>query len=226
VSQTGVVAWLAIKELWISFRLLALLAIYVGVGAFLALVPSPPATVFERLALGLGAAAVIGTVIAAEALSTERVLGRAAWLVTRSISRGTLLVGWFLALAGVSLVGVGAAAGLTWIAVAAAARIAPEAYASVVGGVAATSLAGMAIGLVVGTLLRPRPAAAAALVVGVAAVGASVLLPGAGLPVAALAELTAVDRPIAAGLRGAGTFLAASAVALALARVALGRIEL
>ena len=55
MSQTGVVTRLALRELWISFRLLALLAVYVGAGAFVALLPAPMATVLVRLAIGVAA---------------------------------------------------------------------------------------------------------------------------------------------------------------------------
>jgi ABC-type transport system involved in multi-copper enzyme maturation permease subunit len=228
VSQTAVVARLAVRELWISFRLLLLLAAYVAVGAFVALVPAQAATAFGRLAIGLTAAAILGAAVAGESISTERAQGRAAWLVTRSISRGTLLIGWFVALAGVSLVGIGAAGLPAWIAVAGSLPVVePAAFVAVMAGVAATSLAGLAVGLLVGTLLRPRAAAAAALAIGVAVVGAgTVLLPSGSLPATALAGLVDLDRPIAAGLRGAGAALATAALVLVLARLALGRVDL
>jgi hypothetical protein len=228
VSQTGVVTWLAVRELWISFRLLALLAAYVGVGALVALLPAPAATAMTRLSVGLAAALIVGAAIAAGALASERVLGRAGWLVTRSISRGTVLVGWFVALAGVSLIGLVAAAALGWLAASpSVGQLQAAPFTAIVGGVAAQSLALIAIGLLLGALLPPVPAAGAALVAGLLVAAASYfVLPDALAPLAALAELPSLDRPVAAGVQGAGIGLAITAVALVLARVALGRVDL
>lgn len=228
MTQTGVVTWLAVRELWISFRLLALLAAYVGVGAVVALVPSLPSTAMTRLSVGLAAAVIVGAVIAAGALAGERVLGRAGWLVTRSISRGTVLVGWFVAMAGVSLIGLVAAAALGWLAASPSlVQLQPAPFAAIVGGVAAQGLALIAIGLLLGALLPPIPAAGAALAAGLLVAAASYfVLPHALSPLAALAELPSLDRPVAAGVQGAGIGLATTAVALVLARVALGRVDL
>ena len=221
------VTWLAVRELWISFRLLALLAAYIGVGALVALLPAQAPSTMTRLSVGLAAAVIVGAAIAAGALGTERVLGRAGWLVTRSISRGTLLVGWFVAVGGVSLIGLLAAATLGWLAASPLSQPQVGPFAAVVGGVGATSLAMIAIGLLLGTLLPPVPAAVAAVVVGLLMAGASyTLLPDAAAPLAALAELPSLDRPVAAGVQGAGIGLAATAVLLVLARVALGRADL
>lgn len=228
MSQTGVVAWLAVRELWISFRLLALLAAYIGVGALVALLPAPASTTLARLSVGLAAAMIVGAGIAADALGTERSLGRAAWLVTHSITRGTVLVGWFVAVAGVSLIGLAAAAALGWLAASPSApQLDGAAFVAVVAGVAATSLAMVAIGLLLGTLLEPVPAMVAAVVVGLLlAAAAFTVLPEAAVPLAALAELQSLDRPVAAGVQGAGIGLAITAVALVLARAALGRVDL
>jgi hypothetical protein len=228
VSQAGVVTWLAVRELWISFRLLALLAAYVGVGALVALLPAPASTALPRLSVGLAAAMIVGAAIAAGALGTERVLGRTGWLVTRSISRGTVLVGWFAAVAGVSLLGLGAAAALGWLAASpTVTQLQAAAFAAVVGGVVAMSFATVAIGLLFGTLLPPVPASVAAAIAGLLLAAASyTVLPDAAAPLAALAELPSLDRPIAAGVQGAGIGLATTAVALVLARVALGRVDL
>ena len=228
MSQTGVVSWLAVRELWISFRLLVLLAAYVGVGAMVALLPAPGSPALTRLSVGLAVAIVVGAAIAAGALASERVLGRAGWLVTRSISRGTVVVGWFAAVAGVSLVGLVAAAALGWLAASpSVVQLEPAPFAAIVGGVAAQGMALIAIGLLLGTLLRPVPAAGAALVAGLLVAAASYfVLPDALSPLAALAALPTLDRPLAAGVQGAGIGLATTAVALVLARVALGRVDL
>jgi hypothetical protein len=228
VSQTGVVTRLAVRELWISFRLLALLVAYVGVGALVALLPAPAATILARLSVGLTVAMIVGAGIAADALSTERVLGRAGWLVTRSITRGTVLIGWFLALAGVTLVGLGAAAMLGWLAATASLpTLQPTPYAAVVGGVAAIGLAAVAMGLLLGVMLPPLPATVTAVVVGVVVAGVShLVLPAGAVPLTALGELATLDRPVGIGMQGAGIGLAVTAVMLVLARVAIGRMDL
>jgi hypothetical protein len=228
VSQTGVVTWLAVRELWISFRLLALLAAYVGVGTLVALLPAPAPTTLSRLSIGLAAGMIVGAGVAAESLSAERVLGRAGWLVTRSITRGTLLVGWFVAVAGISLIGLASAAALGWLAAApSASQIEAAEFVAVVGGVAAMSLALVAIGLLLGSLLEPVPAMVAAVVVGLLLAAATyTVLPESAVPLTALAALPSLDRPIASGVQGAGVGLAITALALVLARVALGRVDL
>lgn len=229
MSQAGVVTRLAVRELWISFRLLALLAADVCVGAIVALLPGSAAeTTLPRLAVGLGAALVVGCGIAADALSTERALGRAGWLVTRSISRATLLLGWFVALASVTLLGLGAGASLGWLAIATPLPPAePAAYAAVLAGVAAMSLAAIATGLLLGTLLPRSVAIVAALVVGGVLAGAALVVgPSSFVPLAALADLATLERPIGDGIRGTGIFLAVTGAAMVVARVALGRVEL
>jgi hypothetical protein len=228
VSETTTVARLAVRELWISFRLLALLAAYVAAGAVVALLPAPISVSLERLSLGLGAAIIIGSAIAAGALSTERVLGRAGWLVTRSISRSTLVVGWFIALGGASFIGLAAAGTLGWLAISGPlSPIAPAGFAAVLIGAAAMGLAGIAIGLALGAVLRPLLATLGALALGAGTVAAfHVLVSGFALPVTVLSDLAVVDRPVADGVRGAGACLLATAVALGLARLGLGRMDL
>lgn len=228
MSQTLVVTRLAVRELWITFRMLLLLAVYVGVGAAVALLPAPPGVTLERLAIGLAAAMVVGTAVAAEAIATERVLGRAGWLVTRSIARGTLLAGWFLALAALTLVGVAAAGTLGWLAIAAPLRpTEPIAYVAVIAGAAAQALVGVGAGLVIGSILRPLPAAAVAVLVsGIGVAGSQILLPEASLPLRVLADLADAERPLTAGVRATGIGLGVAAATTVLARLALSRAEL
>lgn len=229
MSQAGVVTRLAVRELWISFRLLVLLAAHVGVGAIIALLPASTAeTTLMGLAAGLGAAIVVGCGVAADALSTERALGRAGWLVTRSISRATVLLGWFIGLGGVTLLGLSAAGILGWLAVVSRVPPAePAAFAAVLAGVAAMALAALAIGLLLGALLRRPVAIVAALVLGTALIGAALTVaPSSFVPLAALADLATLDRPIGDGVRGTGIFLAMTGAAMVAGRIALGRVDL
>ena len=152
-------ARLALRELWISFRLFAVLAGFVAVAALVALLPAPLPVTLERLALGLGAATGLTAGVAALSMAEERRTGRAGWLVTRSLPRGTPLVGWFAAVAATGLLGLVAAAILGWLAASnVAVRLAAAGYISAVAGVGATLLAAVALGLLAGTVMRVVPA--------------------------------------------------------------------
>jgi ABC-type transport system involved in multi-copper enzyme maturation permease subunit len=232
VSQATVVTRLAVRELWITFRLLALLAGFIGVGALVALLPAPLPTVMERLALGLGAASVLAGALAASSFSDERARGRAAWLVTRSVSRGTLLGGWFTALAGLALAGTGVAGLLGWLTASAVSlRLDAGAFAALLVGAAATVLVPIALGLLIGTVLRGPLAIGATVAIGAGVGALAWLVPGAGelVPGAAMVDLAALREGVAAqvaGLRAAGAALVATALLLVVARVVLERAEL
>jgi ABC-type transport system involved in multi-copper enzyme maturation permease subunit len=228
VSQTGVVTRLALRELWISFRLLFLLAAYVAAGAVVALLPASLSTILFRLAIGVAAAMVVGAAIAGWSLSRERALGRAAWLATHSIPRATILVGWFAALTLVSVVGIIAAGVLGWLAASApGARLDPFAFGLTFAAIGCGAIGLLALGLLVGTLLRPPPAAIVAAAIGVA-LGATawVALPRIAMPIEALAQLAQLASPVSVAIQGAGAGLAAAALLLFLARVAIDRVDL
>jgi ABC-type transport system involved in multi-copper enzyme maturation permease subunit len=228
MSQTGVVTRLALRELWISFRLLLLLAAYVGAGAAVALLPAAPSTVLVRLAIGVAAAMVAGAAIAGWSLSRERALGRAAWLATRSIPRGTILVGWFAALTLVSMLGIAAAGVLGWLAASApGARLDPVAFGLTFAAIACGALGLLALGLLVGTILRPGAAAAVAAVAGISLAGAAwVADPRVASPLELLTQLPQLPSPISVALQGAGAGLAVAALLLLLARIAIDRVDL
>jgi signal transduction histidine kinase len=232
VKQATVVTQLAVRELWITFRLLAMLAAFIGVGALIALWSAPLPTVLERLALGLGAASILSGAVAAWSFAEERAWGRSAWLVTRSVSRGTLLAGWFAALAAPALAGTAVAGLLGWLTASAVSlRLDPVAFVAPVVGVAATVLAAIALGLALATVLRGPLAAGATLAIGAGLGAVAWLVPGAGelVPGAAMADLAAVREGAAAsitGLRAAGAALLATAALLGAARLLLERAEL
>jgi hypothetical protein len=227
VTRTGVVTGLAVRERWVSFRLLAMLASYVGAGAIVALLPAPVPTVLERLAIGLVVAGIAGMAIAAWSVSVERAQGRIGWLVTRSIPRETVVVGWFAALAAVSTAGLAAAATLGWLAVAPSPfRPEPSGYLAVVTGAAAWTWAAIAIGILLGAMLRAALALATAVLVGLVAAAAGWIADAALVPLNALARLPELERPIASGLQAAGIGLAIAAAALVLARAVLARADL
>lgn len=232
MSQAGVVTRLAVRELWITFRLLLLLAGFVGVAAAVALLPAPLPVLMQRLAFGLGMAAILAGMVAAWSLAEERARGRAGWLVTRAVSRGTLLVGWFVALAMLALAGTAIAGVLGWLTASGVSfRLDPAWFAAMFVGVAATALAAIALGLLLGAAL-PAPVAVGATIALAAVTGAlGRLVPGAGelLPGASLVELAALGESTASSAstwRATGVALLATAVLLAAARVALDRVEL
>ena len=228
MSQTRVVTRLAMREMWISFLVLLLLAAYVAPGAAVALLPASPSAILERLAIGVAAAMVAGAAIAAWSLSRERALGHAAWLATRSIQRGTILVGWFVALTLISIPGIAAVAVLGWLAASTpGGRMDPVAFGATFAAIGCGALGLLALGLLSGTLLRPSAAALVAALVCIALVVATwVAVPSIALPVEALAQLPQLARPISVAIQGAGAGLALAAFMLLAARVSFDRADL
>ena len=232
MSRASVVTRVAVRELWISFRLLALLLAFIAVGAVVALLPAPLTATMQRLAGGLAAGTLVAGAIAAWSLADERTSGRAGWLITRSVPRTTVLSGWFIALAAVTMAGIAAAAVLGWMAASGVAlRLDPAGFLALAGAVGGTSLAVVALGMLLGVLLTPGPAAVMAVVLA-AAVGTLAwlgpdlagLVPGAAF--VALAGLNEAVAPLGTALRSAGSALLTTALLLLLARTALERAEL
>lgn len=232
MSQAGVVTWLAVRELWITFRLVVLLVAFVAVGAVVALLPAPLPQTMQRFSAGLGAATLLVAATAAWSIADERAHGRAGWLVTRSVPRGTFLRGWFVAVSAIALAGLAAAAVLGWLAASGVSlRLDPVAYAMLLGAVAATVAPAVAIGLLSGSAFGPRVAAVVSIVVSAGLVAAAWLLPVNGdlVPGAAFLELAALTEgtvAFAAAWRTAGVSLLFAALLLGLARLALSRAEL
>jgi hypothetical protein len=225
-------AWLAIRELWISFRLIALLVGFVGAGAVVALLPATLPAMLGRLAVGLGAATLLAGAIAAWSIATDRLDGRAGWLVGRSVPRQALVTAWFTTITCLSLLGMATAAVLGWLAATAVSpSLDPVGFAVTAAGIATGVGAAVALGLVAGVLLPPRPAAALVIVLA-AAVGmaawmipdARPLLPGAAIPL--LADFQPASPGTATALASAGVGLLAAAVLILLARLLLRRSDL
>ena len=228
MSQTGVVVGLAVRELWISFRLLLLLTAYVAVGAAAALPQASLPAILVRLAVGVSAATIVGAAIAAWSLSRDRVLGRAGWLATRSIPRGTILVGWFVALVFVSILGLVAVGLLGWLAASTASTsLDPVAFSTIFGAIACGSLALLALGLLFGAILRPLAAVIAAAVASALIIAVAwFALPRVALPVEALVHLSRLPAPISIAVQGGGASLALAALLLLVAHAALERVDL
>lgn len=232
MSQAGTVAWLAVRELWMSFRLLVVLAFHVGAGAVVGLLPAPAHVTLERLAIGLGLATVVTAMVASWSMAVERLSGRAGWLATRSVSRGTYLAGWFAALALVAVAGVAAAGVLGWMAIGSVPLGGdPLAFGVTMLAVAATTAGAAALGLVLGSLLPARGAVAATLTA-CAAAGAVAWLVAAYAPwvpggaYLLLARLSDAQPVLPDAVRAAGIGLALSSALLVAAHVALERTDL
>ncbi len=232
MSQAGVVTRLAVRELWITFRMVVLLVAFVTVGTAVALLPAPLPVTMHRFSAGLGAATLLVAATAAWSIAEERAHGRAGWLVTRSVSRGTFLRGWFVAVTAIGLVGLAAAAVLGWLAASGVSlRLDPVAYAAMLGAVAATLAPAVALGLLSGSIFGPRLAAAVSILASAILVAAAWLLPANGgmVPGGAFLELAGLTEgtvAIAGSWRTAGASLLAAALLLGLARLAMSRAEL
>ena len=229
MSQAGTVTRLAVRELWVTFRLFVVLAAFVGAGAFVAVLPAGPTTTLSRLSAAFAVAAVVAGGTAAWSVALDRVAGRAGWLVTRSVARGTYLAGWFVALSAVAVAGILAGGMLGWIALSSVSiGVRPGDYLAGLGAVTAASTTGIGLGLLVGLLLRASFAVAAVVLIAAAVVVATVLV-GPIPPVSAFLVLPTVagaDPVLGAALRASGAALALTGGILVLARAALGRAEL
>jgi hypothetical protein len=225
-------ARLAVHELWLSFRLFLLVTAFVAAGAIVVLLPASVSAAFDGFALWLGIASAAAAVIGAWSLAAARRNGHVGWLVSRTVPRGLVLVGWFGALAGLSLVGIAAAAFLAWPALGAtAASPEPVVFLACMLAAACGTLALVAIGLVAGTGL-PSPAAGVATLAAAALVTAATLaapslalfLPAAGHEL--LASLPARDAVLGRAVLAAGVNLLTTALVLLAGRALLGRVDL
>jgi hypothetical protein len=230
MSQATTVARLAVREMWVTFRLFVVLAAYLTAGAVVAFLPAPATDTVGRLAIGFGVATIVAAAVAAWSVAAERRSGRTAWLVTRSVARGTYLVGWFAGLVIVAGLGILAGGVLGWLAlqsVAVGIRIGD--FGLALAAVLAAASTGIALGLAAGSLLRAAVAVGAVAVVGgLVALGATggglVLPPSQALFV--LPTIVGAD-PVAGGaLRAIGAGLAVTGALLILARLALEHAEL
>jgi hypothetical protein len=232
MSQAATVTRLALREMWISFRLLFVLVAFIGAGAVVALLPAAPSVALERLALGFGLATAVTSAIAAWSVADERTSGRAGWLVARSVSRATYLRGWFAALAAVALVGIGAGALLGWMAAANLfVSLDLPGFMVAVAAVSGTVAAAIALGIAAGSFVASRAAATGALLVCVAVGAITALLPswaglGPGAAYLALARAADADPVLAYALKATGIGLTLAAILLIAARMAMERAEL
>src|SRR6187551_2165937 len=227
VSQGRLVTRLAIRELWMTFRLLLVIVGFVGTSAFVVLLPAAPAITMERLAAGLGISTIVVAGVAGWSLADERTAGRAGWLVSRSVARGQVLAGWFWGLVTIAVAGLAGAGLLGWLAVySLPASFDPATFLATLVAVAAAIAAAVAAGLLAGTVGRTwiagLAAAAACLAFGILAWAVfpdQPLIPGGAYRL--LAEIMTGQTQLAEALTSAGIGLALAALILVVARVSI-----
>jgi len=230
---------MALRELWISFRLIPLVGVPVLGGMLVSAIPPEFAgeTAVGGASFWYGVAAAVGICVAsglaALTMALERRRGTAAWMAVRAVPRSTVLVSWFLAFALLVCLGLALGSVGAWLAAIGRAESSPDAlpFAAAVAATAGTALVAVAAGLLIGTTLPTLPATIVAIAVTAPLVVAAVLAPLSAfpLPTGGLALLTHLDsavRPVAGALQSAGTALAAAAVLLVLAGAGLERSDL
>jgi ABC-type transport system involved in multi-copper enzyme maturation permease subunit len=239
VTRLGTLTQMALREMWISFRLIAVIGVPMVGGLAVIALPSEVAGVTAIggagfwYAIAAAAAICISSALAAGTIADERERGTLAWMAVRAVPRAAVLLSWFVAFgmllaAGIAIGSVGA-----WLAAVARAEAPLDVipFAAAVVATAGLALVGVACGLLIGTLLRSVPAILVVLALGAALLAASIVTPlggdlrpteGIGL----LAHLDAAARPIGSALQSTGLALAAAAVLLVLAGVVLERSEL
>jgi hypothetical protein len=225
------VARLALRELWISYRLMLVLAGFVATGAIVALVPVNAEDQLNRLAFGFAVAGAVAGIVSAWSLASERRRRRAGWLVGRGVPRASIVSGWFAALALAVVAGLVPSAVLAWLALLPAGPSEAVAYAAAVGAVGCGVLAVVAFGQLVGAILPPLGAVTAVILFCAAVAAASTLAPQAAtyLPSAGyvvLANLADTARPVARAFAGGGVVLATTGALLLLATAAFERVDL
>ena len=222
---------LSLRELWISYRLLVLLAVPLVGGLLTAVVPGAAADP-RWLAWGIAGAGVIVAAIAATSLAAQRRRGVAGWLVLRAVPRSSLVIAWFVAIALPALVATAAGAVVGWLALSATLPLLdPLAFAALAAAATVSLLEALAIGLLAGAIASPllALAIAAALSAGGLAAGllapiGPALWPTSGLQL--LAGAGALDRPFSSGVQSLGLGLAATGLLVLLASAAFSRVDL
>lgn len=230
---------MALHEMWISFRMMLLVAIPLigGIGV----IALPPELSGVTAVGGAGfwfAVAACGAIaissgIAALTMAHERSRGTVAWMAVRAVPRSAVLLSWFIAFGillagGIILGSIGA-----WLTAIDRAETPPDPlpFAAAVAASASAGLACVAGGLLLGTVMRARRAMLLALALAVPILVLAILTPGAGLPlptggIGLLAHLDGASRPLAASLQAGGSALAVTAVLLVLASAGLERANL
>jgi hypothetical protein len=231
--------WMALRELWISFRLLVVLGALLLAGLPVALLPrvmSPdvagaPPDPLTWLGLTVALALAFAAAMAAATLATERRRGTAGWMATRAVPRSTIALSWFVAYALLLALGLVPAGIVAWLSLEPFLPGGPLALTSSLASTACAGMAAVSGGLLAGAALPRLPAASAAALASGALLLPPVLgqagwwwLPADGLRI--LATLDTAARPVADALRAGGLALGIAAVLLVLAVLAFERADL
>ena len=230
---------MALHELWISFRLIPLVGVPVVGGMLVSAVP--PEFAGETAvggsgflyAVAAGIAICVAAGLAALTMALERRRGTVAWMAVRAVPRPSILFSWFLGFGLLLVLGLALGSVGAWLAAIGRAETTPDAipFAASVAATAATALAAIAVGLLLGATLPALPATMLALVITAAFVVLPFLLPLSAIPLplgglALLTHLDAAARPVAGALQSSGAALAAASVLLVLAAAGLERSDL
>ena len=234
---------LALRELWIGYRLLAALALLLGVGGLVAAMPpefigglTAVGGSAAWLGLGLGLAVAVSAALAAGGLAAPRQRAMTALLASRGLPRSAPLLGWFGAWAVTLAAGSALAAAVTWFTALERVEQMPDPVPFALAAFAAWcgALACVGVALLLAALASRRVAGPLTLLLTGAWLGLTLADPvgwlGAALqPMAGFAMLISLDgtpRPIGDPLIAAGSALVTTACLLALAGAALERAEL
>lgn len=230
---------MALHEMWISFRLIAVVGLPLLGGLLAIAVPADLAGVTAVggagfwYAVGACVAIVVTAGLAAGTLALERRRGTVAWMAVRAVPRSAILLSWFLAFGLLLAVGIVLGSIGAWLAALSRADAAPDAipFASAVAATLGEGLACVAAGLLIGTFLPTIPATAVAVAAGTAIVAVSIATAPGGFPsptggIGLLTHLDGASHPLADALRSAGAALALTAILLGLATVGLERSDL
>ena len=239
MTRLGTLTGMALRELWISFRLIPVVGLPVIAGIGVASVPPELAGVSAIGGAGFwyaaGAAASIcfASALAAATIAHERRRGTAAWMAVRAVPRSAILVSWFVAYGLLLTLGIALGAVGAWLAAITRAEspIDPLPFVTAIAAVACTGLAMLAAALCLGTVLGRWTAAIIALLGSGALLAASfggplagLLLPTGGIGL--LADVGGAARPLGDAFRDGGAALGTAAALLVVAAVALERSDL
>ena len=236
---------LTLREVWISYRLLAFVAVLGTAGLVVPLAAlwlprlldstQPPASTTVALTwygISLAVIAVLLSASAARTFARDRLRGTAAWVLAAPVRRGAFYLSWLVAFAVVAFAGMVISGTTAWLTLGSFGG-APDPVTYGLAVIAAFSflLVAAAIGLVCGSVLPRGPAAVAAAILTAGIVAAGLLVPAAArwLPSAGVVRIapmaTGVD-PISVALQALGIAVAAVAALAALGTLAVERSDL
>jgi len=239
MSRVPALTRMALRELFISYRMVPTIGLPIAAGVAASLVPAEYAGLGaiagagHVFALGLAVGVPLIGAIAAATLASERRRGTLAWLAVRAVPRSAVVTAWLAAFGFLLIVGIGFGAVATWLAALERAETPLDPGPFIVAAAAAlcVAFAVVAAGLALGSVFTPWRGALLAALLGWAIFGVAVLVPGADALAFArgwvvLNQLDAVVRPIGDAVWSAGLSLALGGVLLALASAATERADL